>query len=69
VGTAGQSDPLAVKCLHARVAAVLAGIADPIGEGALAELYASGVAHGCPEDGCAPERAKQRAAPRPGGFG
>lgn len=32
VGIAGQRDPLAVKCLHAHVAAYLAGIADPIGE-------------------------------------
>jgi hypothetical protein len=32
VGTAGQSDALAVKCLHARLAARLAGVSDPIGE-------------------------------------
>ena len=32
VGIAGQRDPLAIKCLHAHVAAYLAGIADPIGE-------------------------------------
>jgi hypothetical protein len=32
VGVAGQRDPLQVKCLHARVAAHLAGIPDPIGE-------------------------------------
>jgi hypothetical protein len=31
VGVAGQRDPLAVKCLHARLAAHLAGIGDPIG--------------------------------------
>lgn len=31
VGTAGQADPLAVKCLHARVAAALAGLSDPVG--------------------------------------
>jgi len=30
-GTAGQRDPLKVKCLHARVAAALAGISDPVG--------------------------------------
>lgn len=32
VGIAGQRDPLAVKCLHAHVAAYLSGIADPIGD-------------------------------------
>lgn len=32
VGIAGQRDPLAVKCLHAHVAAYLGGIDDPIGE-------------------------------------
>jgi len=32
VGVAGQADPLAVKCLHARVAAAAAGLPDPIGE-------------------------------------
>lgn len=32
VGIAGQRDPLAVKCLHAHVAAYLTGFADPIGE-------------------------------------
>jgi hypothetical protein len=31
VGVAGQADPLAVKCLHARLAAHLAGVPDPIG--------------------------------------
>lgn len=30
-GVAGQADPLIAKCLHARVAAALAGVADPIG--------------------------------------
>ena len=30
-GLAGQSDPLATKCLHAHVALALAGIADPVG--------------------------------------
>ena len=38
VGVAGQSDALAVKCLHARVAAALAGIADPVGERVAAGL-------------------------------
>lgn len=31
VGIAGQRDPLAVKCLHAHVAAYLGGMSDPIG--------------------------------------
>ncbi|HET6498971.1 MAG TPA: DUF501 domain-containing protein [Coriobacteriia bacterium] len=31
VGIAGQRDPAATKCLHAHVAAALAGIDDPIG--------------------------------------
>jgi hypothetical protein len=31
VGVAGQRDPLAVKCLHARVALALTGIDDPVG--------------------------------------
>lgn len=38
VGIAGQVDALAVKCLHAHVAARLAGIADPVGEGVLAQV-------------------------------
>lgn len=41
VGIAGQRDPLAVKCLHAHVAAYLGGISDPVGvaivDGACAE--------------------------------
>lgn len=32
VGIAGQRDPLQTKCIHAHVAAYLAGIQDPIGE-------------------------------------
>lgn len=36
VGCAGQADPLAVKCLHARVAAAAAGLPDPIGRALLA---------------------------------
>jgi len=35
-GVAGQADPLAVKCLHARVAAALAGNSDPVGRAVLA---------------------------------
>lgn len=38
VGVAGQRDPLKVKCLHAHVAAALAGVADPVGEAVLEEL-------------------------------
>lgn len=38
VGVAGQRDPLAVKCLHARLAAHLAGVPDPIGAVLAAEL-------------------------------
>lgn len=30
-GVAGQADPLATKCLHARIAAALAGVPDPVG--------------------------------------
>lgn len=36
VGIAGQRDPLGTKCLHAHVAAALAGINDPVGMGVLA---------------------------------
>ena len=36
VGIAGQRDPLMTKCLHAHVAAALAGIDDPAGAGVLA---------------------------------
>lgn len=35
VGVAGQQDPLATKCLHAHLAARLAGIDDPVGESLL----------------------------------
>ncbi|PKQ37545.1 MAG: DUF501 domain-containing protein [Actinobacteria bacterium HGW-Actinobacteria-1] len=38
VGIAGQRDPLGTKCLHAHVAAALAGINDPIGESILGSL-------------------------------
>ena len=52
VGVAGQSDPLAVKCLHARVAAALAGTGDPVGEGALARLAEGGVTTSCGDIAC-----------------
>lgn len=38
VGIAGQRDPLATKCVHAHVAAALAGIDDPVGHDLLATL-------------------------------
>ena len=38
IGVAGQTDPLIVKCLHARLAASLAGVPDPIGDGLLDQL-------------------------------
>lgn len=53
VGTAGQSDPLAVKCLHARVAASLAGIPDPVGAAVLGQLVADGGGIECDGDPCA----------------
>ncbi|MCX8006989.1 MAG: DUF501 domain-containing protein [Coriobacteriia bacterium] len=34
-GVAGQRDPLATKCLHARIAAALAGVQDPAGRAML----------------------------------
>jgi hypothetical protein len=54
VGTAGQADPLAVKCLHARLAATLAGTGDPVGEGVLAELMAAGAVDRCSDESCTP---------------
>jgi uncharacterized protein len=32
VGVAGQADPYSAKCLHARMAAAVAGLPDPIGQ-------------------------------------
>ena len=49
-GIAGQGDSLATKCLHAHVAAFLAGIDDPVGEGVLADL-----AQECDDDRCGKE--------------
>jgi len=51
VGVAGQADPLVVKCLHARLAARLAGIGDPVGAGVLEELEA-GPGTECGDDRC-----------------
>jgi len=48
VGIAGQRDPLGTKCLHAHAAARLAGIDDPVGEGALAGLEPE-----CADERCA----------------
>jgi hypothetical protein len=61
VGIAGQTDPLAVKCLHARVAAALTGIAEPVGLGVLAALEGTGLSLECPDRRCATV-----AVPRPG---
>jgi hypothetical protein len=47
-GVAGQADPLAVKCLHARVAAALAGLPDPMGAATLARTGVS-----CDDTRCA----------------
>ena len=51
-GVAGQADPLAVKCLHARVASALCGIPDPVGLGLLASITGAGLAPDCPDDRC-----------------
>jgi hypothetical protein len=59
VGTAGQRDPLQVKCLHARVAAACAGVPDPIGSALLARLdRALGTCDGgrCEAEGVGAER-------------
>jgi len=50
VGIAGQSDPLATKCLHAHVATFLAGLDDPVGEAVFGSIHDSE----CPDDRCAP---------------
>ena len=47
VGIGGERDSRGMKCLHAHVAAALAGIADPIGEAALDD-----VAHECDDARC-----------------
>jgi len=49
VGIAGQRDPCAVKCLHAHTAALLAGIADPLGEVVLKKLVAECADRRCEE--------------------
>lgn len=47
VGIAGERDVLGVKCLHAHVAAHLAGIDDPIGESLIRDLKRE-----CSDDRC-----------------
>jgi hypothetical protein len=56
VGVAGQADPLVVKCVHARVAASLAGVRDPAGDRALADLASTGVPTECPDACCSTGR-------------
>lgn len=51
VGIAGQADPLAVKCLHARLAAHLAGVPDPIGA-VVADLLSGTLADACADERC-----------------
>lgn len=51
VGTAGQRDPLATKCLHAHVAAFLGGIGDPVGEAVLGGLDPECADRRCGETG------------------
>jgi hypothetical protein len=51
VGIAGQADPLVVKCLHARLAAALAGVLDPVGE-RLVEQLARRVGLECAHGDC-----------------
>lgn len=50
VGIAGQRDPLALKCLHAHVAASLAGIGDPVGEAVFEQLERECTGTRCGED-------------------
>ncbi len=47
-GIAGQKDPLAVKCLHAHVAAALAGTGDPLGLECMGRWDEA-----CPDERCA----------------
>lgn len=51
-GIAGQADPLAVKCLHARLAAFLAGVPDPIGGAVAGLVAASGQGLACTDRRC-----------------
>jgi hypothetical protein len=56
VGVAGQADPLAVKCLHARLAAHLAGVPDPIGA-SVAGLLSATIGSECRDERCHPRAA------------
>jgi len=51
VGVAGQRDPLAVKCLHARVAAYLAGVPDPVGK-SVAQALSTALQDPCADARC-----------------
>jgi uncharacterized protein len=51
VGVAGQRDPLAVKCLHARLAAHLAGAPEPVGA-VVAEAVAGVIDSTCDDVRC-----------------
>lgn len=64
VGVAGQADPLAVKCLHSRVAAALAGIPDPVGARVVEAIASAGPLE-CSGGSCAPAGD----APAAGGSG
>lgn len=55
VGVGGQARVLATKCLHAHVAALLAGLRDPVGDGVLADLAGRGVGRECEDGRCSPE--------------
>lgn len=61
LGVAGQRDPLAVKCLHARVAAHMGGPGDPIGAGVLDPLPRAEHTHACDVAGCTVARDVARA--------
>ena len=50
VGMGGQRDALTVKCLHARVAASLGGVPDPIGAAVSSDL--AGVTARCSDERC-----------------
>jgi len=53
VGTAGQRDPMMVKCIHSRLAAHLAGVPDPIGA-EVASVVTSGLCEATRDARCWP---------------
>ncbi|MDH4139592.1 MAG: DUF501 domain-containing protein [Coriobacteriia bacterium] len=55
VGIAGQREPIATKCLHAHVAAYLAGTDDPVGEAVVCETEPE-----CDDDRCSPQALESR---------